>query len=67
VTDTIAKYSGIIAAEEQGYYDNFKAQGGTVTAVDIAEFQKAVDPLYVNNDLKLSDGLKDRLFKELGL
>jgi TRAP-type C4-dicarboxylate transport system substrate-binding protein len=65
--DTAAKYSGIIAQEEQGYFDNFKAKGGTVTEVDIAEFQQALAPLYTNNDLKLSPGLKDELFKQLGL
>jgi TRAP-type C4-dicarboxylate transport system substrate-binding protein len=67
VTAAAAKYSGIIAQEEQGYYDGFKTKGITVTEVDIAEFQKAIDPLYTNNDLKLTAGLKDRLFKELGL
>ncbi|MDR3342516.1 MAG: TRAP transporter substrate-binding protein DctP [Treponema sp.] len=67
VNDAATKYSGIIAQEEQGYYDGFKTKGITVTEVDIAEFQQAVDPLYTNNDLKLTAGLKDRLFKELGL
>ena len=37
----------------------------TITDVDIAEFQKAIEPLYTNNDLGFSAGLKDRLFKEL--
>jgi TRAP-type C4-dicarboxylate transport system substrate-binding protein len=67
VYDAAAKYSGIIAQEEQGYYDGFKTKGITVTEVNISEFEKAVAPLYTNNDLKLSPGLKDRLFKELGL
>jgi TRAP-type C4-dicarboxylate transport system substrate-binding protein len=66
VKDVVARYSGIIAGEEQGYYDGFKAKGITVTEVDIAEFRQAVDPLYINNDLNLSPDLKNRLFSQLG-
>ena len=39
----------------------------TITEVDIAEFQAAVQPLYDNNELGFSPGLKDRLFEQLGL
>ncbi|MDR2740454.1 MAG: TRAP transporter substrate-binding protein DctP, partial [Treponema sp.] len=67
VYDTAAKYSGIIASEEQGYYDGFKTKGITVTEVNLAEFQSAIAPLYTNNDLNMTAGIKDRLFKELGL
>jgi TRAP-type C4-dicarboxylate transport system substrate-binding protein len=67
VYDTAAKYSGIIAGEEQGYYDGFKAKGVAVAEVDLKEFEAAVAPLYTNNDLKMTTGLKDRLFRELGL
>ncbi|GHV83134.1 C4-dicarboxylate ABC transporter [Spirochaetia bacterium] len=67
VTATSAKYSAIIAGEEQGYYDNFTKNGGKINPVNITEFQNAVAPLYTNNDLKLSDGLKEELFKQLGL
>jgi TRAP-type C4-dicarboxylate transport system substrate-binding protein len=67
VYDTAAKYSQIIASEEQGYYDGFKTKGITVTEVNIADFEKAIAPLYTNNDLGLTPGIKDRLFKELGL
>jgi TRAP-type C4-dicarboxylate transport system substrate-binding protein len=67
VFDAAAKYSGIIASEEQGYYDGFGSKGITVTEVDLAEFQTAINGLYTNNDLGLTPGLKDRLFKELGL
>jgi TRAP-type C4-dicarboxylate transport system substrate-binding protein len=59
------EYGEIIRNEEDGYYDNMKAHGVTITDVDIAEFQKAIEPLYTNNDLGFSAGLKDRLFKEL--
>jgi TRAP-type C4-dicarboxylate transport system substrate-binding protein len=62
-----AKYSAIIAQEEQGYYDGFKGKGITVTEVDLTEFQNAIAPLYTNNDLGLTPGLKERLFTELGL
>jgi TRAP-type C4-dicarboxylate transport system substrate-binding protein len=67
VYDAAAKYSAIIAQEEQGYYDGFKSKNMTVTEVDLTEFQNAIAPLYTNNDLGLTAGLKDRLFKELGL
>ncbi|GHU28004.1 ABC transporter substrate-binding protein [Spirochaetia bacterium] len=67
LNDTVTKYSAIIAAEEQGIYDSFRARGMTVTEVSIPEFQNAVNGLYTNNDLGLSAGLKDRLFNELGL
>ncbi|MDR1900790.1 MAG: TRAP transporter substrate-binding protein DctP [Treponema sp.] len=67
VYDAAAKYSGIIAQEEQGYYDGFKEKGITVTEVDITEFERAIAPLYTNNDLNMTPGLKDRLFRELGL
>ena len=59
------EYGEIIRTEESSYYDNMKAHGVTITDVDVAEFQKAIEPLYTNNDLGFSAGLKDRLFKEL--
>jgi len=59
------EYGEIIRNEESSYYDNMKAHGVTITDVDVAEFQKAIEPLYTNNDLGFSAGLKDRLFKEL--
>ena len=64
--ETALEYGEIIRSEESGYYDNMKAHGVKITDVDIGEFQKAIDPLYTNNDLGFSAGLKDRLFKELG-
>jgi TRAP-type C4-dicarboxylate transport system substrate-binding protein len=67
VYDTAAKYSEIIAKEEQGYYDGFKTKGITVTEVDLTEFQNSIAPLYTNNDLNMTPGIKDRLFRELGL
>ncbi|MDR1074348.1 MAG: hypothetical protein LBL45_11890 [Treponema sp.] len=42
-------------------------KGVTVTEVSLPEFQSAINPLYTNNDLNFSSGLKDRLFRELGL
>jgi TRAP-type C4-dicarboxylate transport system substrate-binding protein len=70
IQDCAAKYSQIIAGEEQGYYDSFVSNGGGKTQinnVDIAEFQAAVAPLYTNNDLGMTAGLKDTLFTQLGL
>ena len=59
------EYGEIIRNEEGAYYQNMKDHGVKITEVDIAEFQKAIEPLYTNNDLGFSAGLKDRLFKEL--
>ncbi|MDR2314503.1 MAG: TRAP transporter substrate-binding protein DctP [Spirochaetaceae bacterium] len=67
IYETAAKYSQIIASEEQSYYDGFKTKGMTVAELDIAEFEAAIAPLYTNNDLGLTPGLKERLFGELGL
>jgi TRAP-type C4-dicarboxylate transport system substrate-binding protein len=67
VYDTSAKWSEIIASEEAGYYDRFRSQGITVTEVNLAEFEQAIAPLYTNNDLNMTPGIKDRLFRELGL
>ncbi|MDR0452752.1 MAG: TRAP transporter substrate-binding protein DctP [Treponema sp.] len=67
IRETAQKYSGIIASEEETYYQQMRDQGVTITEVDLREFQAAIDPLYTNNDLGFSAGLKDRLFRELGL
>jgi TRAP-type C4-dicarboxylate transport system substrate-binding protein len=67
IRETAAEYSKINASEEDGYYQQMKAKGMTITEVNLKEFQDAIAPLYTNNDLKFSPGLKDRLFKELGL
>lgn len=64
--ETAKEYGEIIKNEEDGYYANMKKNGVTITEVDIKEFQDAIEPLYTNNDLGFSAGLKDRLFKELG-
>ncbi|MDR1363798.1 MAG: TRAP transporter substrate-binding protein DctP, partial [Spirochaetaceae bacterium] len=67
IQEASKKYGDIIASEEASYYDQMKEKGMTVTEVNIQEFENAVAPLYANNDLNLSPGLKDRLFSELGL
>jgi TRAP-type C4-dicarboxylate transport system substrate-binding protein len=67
IRETARKYSQIIASEEDGYYQQMKDKGVTITEVSLREFQAAIDPLYTNNDLGFSAGLKDRLFRELGL
>jgi TRAP-type C4-dicarboxylate transport system substrate-binding protein len=67
IRETAQKYSQIIASEESSYYQQMKDKGVTVTEVSLKAFQDAIAPLYANNDLGFSPGLKDRLFKELGL
>lgn len=67
ITDTANKYSEIVAGEEAGFYENFTKNGGTVAEVNIPDFEAAIAPLYVNNDLGLTPGLKDEFFKQLGL
>ncbi|MDR2418753.1 MAG: C4-dicarboxylate ABC transporter substrate-binding protein, partial [Treponema sp.] len=67
IRETAKKYSQVIADEEAGYYQQMRDKGVTVTEVDLAEFQAAIAPLYTNNDLGFTAGLKDRLFSELGL
>jgi TRAP-type C4-dicarboxylate transport system substrate-binding protein len=67
VRNTVVKYSGIIAGEEEPYYQQMRAAGVTIVDVDLREFQNAIAPLYTNNDLNFSPGLRDRLFRELGL
>jgi TRAP-type C4-dicarboxylate transport system substrate-binding protein len=67
VRDTAQKYGGIVAQEEEGFYQQMRDRGVTITNVNIQEFQNAINPLYTNNDLGFSVGLKDRLFTELGL
>ena len=67
VDEAATKWSAIIAEEEQGLIDGFRDRGMTVTNVNVAEFQDAIAPLYTNNDLGLSPGLRDTLFSQLGL
>ena len=67
IRDTAQKYSGIIANEEGPYYQQMRDKGVNIVDVNIKEFQDAIAPLYTNNDLGFTPGLKDRLFRELGL
>ncbi|MDR0641260.1 MAG: TRAP transporter substrate-binding protein DctP [Treponema sp.] len=66
VYNMAARYSAIIAHEEQGYYDSFKTKGMIITEVNLKEFEAAIAPLYTNNDLKMTAGIKEQLFRELG-
>jgi TRAP-type C4-dicarboxylate transport system substrate-binding protein len=61
------EFGKLAEKDEAGYYDQFKAKGAIVTDVNLKEFQDAIAPLYSNNDLKFSPGLKDNLFKQLGI
>jgi TRAP-type C4-dicarboxylate transport system substrate-binding protein len=67
IRETAQKYGQIVASEEDGFYQQMRDRGVTITEVNLREFQAAIDPLYTNNDLGFSAGLKDRLFRELGL
>jgi TRAP-type C4-dicarboxylate transport system substrate-binding protein len=67
IQKTAKKYGDIVAEEEDGYYKQMKDKGVTINEVNIKDFENAIAPLYTNNDLGLSPGLKDRLFRELGL
>jgi TRAP-type C4-dicarboxylate transport system substrate-binding protein len=67
IRETARKYSQTIASEEATYYQQMRDKGVTITEVNLQEFQAAINPLYTNNDLGFSAGLKDRLFRELGL
>jgi TRAP-type C4-dicarboxylate transport system substrate-binding protein len=66
IRDAAKKYGEIIASEEETYYQQMRDKGVIVTQVDLQEFENAIAPLYTNNDLKFSTGLKDKLFQELG-
>ena len=67
IRDTVQKYSAIIENEEGPYYQQMLDRGVNIIDVDLREFQNAIAPLYTNNDLNFSPGLRDRLFRELGL
>ncbi|MDR3334557.1 MAG: TRAP transporter substrate-binding protein DctP [Treponema sp.] len=67
VRETAVEYSNIVAQEEEPFYQNMRDHGVTVTEVNMQEWEDAIAPLYTNNDLGFTVGLKDRLFKELGL
>jgi TRAP-type C4-dicarboxylate transport system substrate-binding protein len=67
IQETARKYGQIVASEEDGFYQQMRDHGVTITEVNLAEFQAAINPLYTNNDLNFSPGLKDRLYRELGL
>jgi len=67
IRDKSLEYGAIGQKDEAGYYDQMKQHGVTITEVDIKEFQDAIAPLYTNNDLKFSPGLKEKLFKQLGM
>jgi TRAP-type C4-dicarboxylate transport system substrate-binding protein len=67
IRNAAKKYGQIIASEESGNYQRMRDKGVTIIEVDIQEFQNAINPLYTNNDLNFTAGLKDRLFRELGL
>ncbi|HUX11579.1 MAG TPA: TRAP transporter substrate-binding protein DctP [Spirochaetia bacterium] len=67
IREKALEYGTIGEKAEAGLYDQMKQHGVTITDVNIKEFQDAIAPLYTNNDLKFSPGLKEKLFKQLGI
>jgi TRAP-type C4-dicarboxylate transport system substrate-binding protein len=67
IRESAQKYSQIIASEENIFYQQMRDKDVIITDVSLEEFQNAIAPLYTNNDLNFSAGLRDRLFRELGL
>ncbi|HEY9054377.1 MAG TPA: TRAP transporter substrate-binding protein DctP [Rectinemataceae bacterium] len=67
IREKALEYGDIAEKDEAVYYEQMKQHGVTITEVNIKEFQNAIAPLYTNNDLKFSPGLKEKLFKQLGL
>lgn len=64
--ETSLEYGQIILDEEAPLYEKMEANGVKISEVNMADWMAAIDPMYTNNDLKFTPGLKDRLFKELG-
>ncbi len=67
IREKALEYGAIAEKDEAGYYDQMRQRGVTINEVNIKEFQDAIAPLYTNNDLKFSPGLKEKLFKQLGM
>ncbi|GEM_PF-550648 len=61
------EYGQIGQDAESGLYDQMREHGVTITEVDLGEFQAAIAPLYENNDLGFSPGLREALFDQLGI
>ncbi|MFA5698593.1 MAG: TRAP transporter substrate-binding protein DctP [Sphaerochaeta sp.] len=64
--ETSTEYGQIILDEEAPLYEKMEANGVKISEVNMADWMAAIEPMYTNNDLKFTPGLKDRLFKELG-
>jgi TRAP-type C4-dicarboxylate transport system substrate-binding protein len=67
IRDKALEYGTIAEQDEARYYKQMQDHGVTITNVNIKEFENAIAPLYTNNDLKFSPGLKEKLFKQLGI
>ncbi len=61
------EYGTIAEKDEAGYYKQMTDHGVRIANVNLKDFQAAIAPLYANNDLKFSAGLKEKLFKQLGM
>ncbi|MDD3981381.1 MAG: TRAP transporter substrate-binding protein DctP [Spirochaetia bacterium] len=67
IREKALEYGALAEKDEAGYYEQMRQRGVTINEVNIKEFQDAIAPLYTNNDLKFSPGLKEKLFKQLGM
>jgi TRAP-type C4-dicarboxylate transport system substrate-binding protein len=67
IRDKAIEFGAIALAEENELYQRMRTNGVTITDVNLQHFQDAIAPLYINNDLGFSPGLKDRLFSQLCL
>lgn len=67
IREKTLEYGAMAQKDEAGYYDQMKQHGVTINEVDLKEFKDAIAPLYTNNDLKFSPGLKEKLYKQLGI
>jgi TRAP-type C4-dicarboxylate transport system substrate-binding protein len=63
--DVGAEYQEIVAGLEKSQQTDMAGKGMIINSIDIAPFEAAVQPLY--GELGFSAGLKDRLFRELGI
>jgi len=67
IREKALEYGALAEKDEASYYEQMRQRGVTINEVNIKEFQDAIAPLYTNNDLKSSPGLKEKLFKQLGM
>jgi TRAP-type C4-dicarboxylate transport system substrate-binding protein len=65
--EEMANQTRVAMEEEDVYYQKMREKGVIISEVDMKEWMDAIAPLYTNNDLGFTPGLRDRLFRELGV